>query len=571
MKRKIALLLSLLLCLLCGCNRNVTAPVELTAAAESTVPTAMPAEETETPGEVPAEETAAPREVTVSNVDQLLDTIASDTVIVLEEGNYDLSKAAQYGQITGQQYYTWDDSYDGYELIIKNVTNLTIRGAGMDLTSVNAQSRYANVITFWDCGNITLEGVTMGHTEQPGECSGGVLALRDCLDVTLEKVGLYGCGVLGIRAAACENILVNDCDIYDCSNSGITAEYSTGLTVCSSRIYDLGSGDFGGSGIFYLNESDNVRIEDCEIYDNVMQWILHESFSCENVEMVNNTFRNNRIRNSAFSLRDQGMVLEGNNFENNSIRIWYDLDSFNGDIPAVDAAGGVITEEMLDQQNVMQQTNTDLPEQKTVLVNTVDELLAAIGPNTMIILNAENYTLSEATGYGEASTDYYYWQENYDGPGLVIRNVDNLTICSTDANVKAHVISADPRYAHVLTFSQCSNITVQGFTAGHTQEPGYCVGGVLCFRDSDMVTVDHCSLYGCGTLGVEADYSGNVTVSNCEIYECSYGGIRMWSVDGIELTGNTFRDLGGDAIQISECKNIRINGESVSGASYHEA
>jgi len=60
-------------------------------------------------------------------------------------------------------------------------------------------------------------------------------------------------------------------------------------------------------------------------------------------------------------------------------------------------------------------------------------------------------------------------------------------------------------------------------------------------------------------------------VTNCEIYECSYGGIRMWSVNGIDIAGNTFRDLGGDAIQIQECKNVCVNGESVSGSSYREA
>lgn len=146
----------------------------------------------------------------------------------------------------------------------------------------------------------------------------------------------------------------------------------------------------------------------------------------------------------------------------------------------------------------------------------------------------------------------------------MIDNVDNLTICSDD--VKGHTISALPRYANVLTFNECTNILVEGFTAGHTVEPGYCVGGVICFRDSDSVAVNNCSLYGCGTLGVDAQYSGDVTVTNCEIYECSYGGIRMWSVDGINIAGCTFRDLGGSSISFSDCKNAVLNGKEVSGS-----
>ena len=50
-----------------------------------------------------------------------------------------------------------------------------------------------------------------------------------------------------------------------------------------------------------------------------------------------------------------------------------------------------------------------------VHVSTVDELLAALAPDTEIILDEEFYDLSTATGYGETSTEYYYWEEVFDG------------------------------------------------------------------------------------------------------------------------------------------------------------
>ena len=46
----------------------------------------------------------------------------------------------------------------------------------------------------------------------------------------------------------------------------------------------------------------------------------------------------------------------------------------------------------------------------------------------------------------------------------------------------ANTLSATPRYAQVLSFDRCSNIAVENLTAGHTKEPGYCVGGVLLFQ-----------------------------------------------------------------------------------------
>ena len=68
----------------------------------------------------------------------------------------------------------------------------------------------------------------------------------------------------------------------------------------------------------------------------------------------------------------------------------------------------------------------------------MDELIAAIGPNKDIVLEGEFYDFSKATGYGTSSGDYYYWEDVHDGPGLVIRNVDNMTIRSNDGNVKNH-------------------------------------------------------------------------------------------------------------------------------------
>lgn len=122
-------------------------------------------------------------------------------------------------------------------------------------------------------------------------------------------------------------------------------------------------------------------------------------------------------------------------------------------------------------------------------------------------------------------------------------------------------ISAVPRYADVLAFSACSNVTLSGFTAGHTIEPGSCAGGVIEFRDCDNMQVDNCGLYGCGILGVYAEYSKNIYVTNSDIYECSQGGIQMRATDNITISGNTFRDLGGEETSFISCTNINLDGQ----------
>ena len=201
--------------------------------------------------------------------------------------------------------------------------------------------------------------------------------------------------------------------------------------------------------------------------------------------------------------------------------------------------------------------------QNQVTVTTVDEFLAAIAPNTEIIVDATLFDLSTSKGYGEAKTDYYYWAEVYDGPELYITAVSNLTIRGADEDHTVNVISSVPRYSNVLNFFNCSNIMVKGLTAGHTEEPGYCQGGVLFFLNCQDILVEDCGLFGCGTLGVKADSSKNIQIINNDIYDCSVGGVELTNCDDVNVDGNTFRDLGGSEFRVYGCGTVTCNGERV--------
>ncbi|MCI7574709.1 MAG: hypothetical protein MSS94_08270, partial [Clostridiales bacterium] len=56
----------------------------------------------------------------------------------------------------------------------------------------------------------------------------------------------------------------------------------------------------------------------------------------------------------------------------------------------------------------------------TVQVSTVDEFLAAIAPNTEIVLAPGEYNLTQAAGYGRTGGKYYHWESTFDGCELVI-------------------------------------------------------------------------------------------------------------------------------------------------------
>lgn len=510
------------------------------------------------------EPTASSDTVTVHNVDELLAAIAPDTVIQLEPGTYNLSGAKGYGLPSESPYYAWTEKYDGFELMLQNVKNLTIRGSGKVNTTLECDPRSASVINLKNCENVTLEDFTAGHTLELGQCSSGVIYLQNCTGVGMNRLGIYSCGMIGLQAADSKDISLADSDVYDCSSSAVQLASCEDVSIAGTRIYRIGSEEYGGYTYFDISISQNVTVENCEISDSSLMTlaIVHGS----TVQMKGNLFSNNRTQQAAFSLQstcfdtqdiEANLVLDDNRFEGCSIRRW-----FSDDGTVTDGAGNPLT---YDQMNELYSTGATEPTQKQleIHVSTVDELIAAIGPNVDIVLDAELYDLSTATGYGTSKGDYYYWLDEFDGPQLVIDGVDNLTIRSNDGNVTGHTIAAIPRYANVLTFKACSYITLSGFTAGHTREPGVCAGGVLQFQDSTHVTVDNCGLFGCGILGVDAGYCTDIRVANCDIYECSQGGVRFQSTEGIVMENNTLRDLDGSDMSFYDCKDVTVNGETL--------
>ena len=80
--------------------------------------------------------------IRVTNVDELLAAIAPNTVIELAAGIYDLSTASNYGTDTHSSYYSWNGVYSNdemaAELVIQNVDGLTLRGAGLEETTIAA-------------------------------------------------------------------------------------------------------------------------------------------------------------------------------------------------------------------------------------------------------------------------------------------------------------------------------------------------------------------------------------------------------------------------------------------------
>ena len=229
--------------------------------------------------------------VTVKNPDELLAAIAPNTEIVMEAGTYILSEASDYGKM-GNEYYSWMEVGDGWQLTLTGVENLTIRGSGLHVTVIETAPRYAGVIAMQNCKQVKLEDFTAGHTVEPGVCSGGVVSLSDCEDITMDRMGLYGCGTIGLETNGCENITLMDSDVYECSNAAAYLIRSYDVTVSGCRIYRIGDETYGGYTFFQISGSSGVVIENNELSDSTLNCLMSTGSSI--VELKNNLFTNNR-------------------------------------------------------------------------------------------------------------------------------------------------------------------------------------------------------------------------------------------------------------------------------------
>ena len=517
--------------------------------------------------------------VRVATVDEFLAAIAPDTIIELDAGTYDLTAAANYSGTTDSKYYLWEEAYDGWQLTILDVSNLSLRGAGMGESVISTDPRYADVIHFRNCTNVSLSGLTAGHTREPGYCAGGVLYFDTCSDVSIDACGLYGCGTIGVWAENSARITVTASDIYECSYGAVSVSRCRDTRIENCNICGHGTREGQGSAIyvFEASYSDGFTVYRNRVHDNSAQYVLKLD-STKGALFLSNEVTGNRLETSVFCFGQYSATVDGCVFSDNTGHYgWY--SGGEGGIYASDAEGNLLAPADLAGMNYREidlgsvapakspVAPTEVAAGGEIVVSTVDDFLRAIGPDRTVVLDGNLFDLSTASSYGSLGGEYWYWQESYDGPELVIENVSGLTISAASDDPKATTLAAIPRYANVLNFKSCDNIWLIGFTAGHTREPGSCSGGVLFFTNCNGIRIDDCRLYGCGILGVQSANCTSFSATGTEIYECSQGAVQMFMTDGISFTNCDIHDVPSPALSFTECGDKIWNGSAVIGLS----
>ena len=206
----------------------------------------------------------------------------------------------------------------------------------------------------------------------------------------------------------------------------------------------------------------------------------------------------------------------------------------------------------------------------TVYVSTVDELLAALAPDTRIVLADGTYDLTTASDYGTEGGAYYTWEDRSDNwfrepeENSFELCLQNLQKCCITGSRNAEIVTV-PRTAAVLYARNCSGLVLSGFTAGHTVMADPCEGEVIRLVECPNAWVENCSLYGCGTWGVSAVDCDDLTVTGSDIHECSSGGVsftrcRNTLLSNCILRNCGYRDNAFSIVYVYDCKDLRVIG-----------
>lgn len=172
----------------------------------------------------------------IDTAGEILESITPYADVSIEPGYYNLTEFIETVDVQGwndtHEYVKINSVYDGYSVDIVSIPELSLHSSTYDKEDVEivVEPRYAEVFDFENVTDVTISGITMGHTDA-GECSGDVLGFYNCYGITLIDLDLYGCGVSGIDAYYSGDMYVYETIIRDCSGESFEICYATGPIV----------------------------------------------------------------------------------------------------------------------------------------------------------------------------------------------------------------------------------------------------------------------------------------------------------------------------------------------------
>jgi hypothetical protein len=205
--------------------------------------------------------------IRVSTIDELFEAIASNKVILMAEGNYDISKLDN-DKKTNSVKMQVIDGIDDRQLLISGVSNLKIIGIGKKQSKIFTPSLSITVLSFKNCKNVTIDNIDLGH--KGGKGMGGCMISADVIDIVdsdffvIKNSILYGSGYIGIYASNVKKLSLIKTTITECSGSLLVLNNCMNTTADSC----IFSKTIGG---IIINNCLNLTISNSAISENTMK------------------------------------------------------------------------------------------------------------------------------------------------------------------------------------------------------------------------------------------------------------------------------------------------------------
>ncbi len=249
--------------------------------------------------------------ITVSTPEEFMKAIGPDRIIRIEAEVLQLPN--ERVRFTNN-YITQEEVIDGYQLLIHDVANLTITGAGGKPVRILSESVYGYVLGFRNAEKIRIEGVEAGHIPGTRECVMGVLYFENCREIEIDRSILFGCGFEGVELLEVDGFLMTDSVIRECVYGIMTIEKSRNCLFTNSVFEDN-----QGWHMIRINNSVNVRFSECRIEGNIAYSDEHSSIfdvsSSEAVVVEDCLVQNNSV--ARFTYRGTGLTVKDTPVENN--------------------------------------------------------------------------------------------------------------------------------------------------------------------------------------------------------------------------------------------------------------
>lgn len=191
---------------------------------------------------------------------------------------------------------------------------------------------------------------------------------------------------------------------------------------------------------------------------------------------------------------------------------------------------------------------------RQVEVSTIQELIAALASETVIVLRPGRYVFEDSNVLGDereraALPDWSSLSPHYDGGE--IHDLHDLALVSLGPD-SAVIIQPDS-YAPALAFRNVEDLALYNLTIGHRPEQGWCRGGVVRVLESKNVLIAGSTLFGSGTEGLSLVTVDGLKIRDSVITDCSeqfstISNSRDVVYERVEIAGNRGELLRGFAV-----------------------